>query len=51
MEVVKRQWVTPEIQNFGSFETATHTCVKAFGSSDGFTWQGNAVPIHWCSAS
>lgn len=46
----KRQWVAPEIKRFGSFEAATQTCIKALGSSDGFTFQGNTVPIHWCAS-
>jgi hypothetical protein len=46
----KRQWVAPEIKRFGSFESATQTCIKALGSSDGFTFQGNTVPIHWCAS-
>ena len=50
MKEVKKQWVTPEIQKFGSFEATTQKCIKAFGSSDGFTWQGNDVPIHWCGS-
>ena len=46
----KRQWVAPEIKRFGSFEAATQTCIKDLGSSDGFTFQGNTVPIHWCAS-
>lgn len=50
MEEKKREWIKPEIKKFGSFETATQTCIKAYGSQDGFTWQGNAIPIHWCAS-
>ena len=50
MEEQKRQWVAPEIRKYGSFEVATQTCIKALGSSDGFTFQGNTVPIHWCAS-
>lgn len=46
----KRQWVAPQIKRFGSFEAATQTCIKDLGSSDGFTFQGNTVPIHWCAS-
>lgn len=50
MESPKRRWATPEVRSFGTFETATQACIKALGSSDGFTWQGNTVPIHWCGS-
>jgi hypothetical protein len=50
MREKKRVWVAPEILAYGSFETATQTCIKALGSSDGFTFQGNDVPIHWCAS-
>lgn len=50
VEEQKRQWVAPEIRKYGSFEAATQTCIKALGSSDGFTFQGNTVPIHWCAS-
>lgn len=50
MAEVKREWVTPVIQKFGSFEAVTQACVKALGSSDGFTWQGDNIPIHWCGS-
>lgn len=50
MELKKRRWVTPEIRCFGTFEAATQACIKALGSTDGFTFQGNDVPIHWCAS-
>jgi hypothetical protein len=50
IEDAKTEWVTPEIKKFGSFEAATQRCIKDFGSQDGFTWQGNVVPIHWCAS-
>jgi hypothetical protein len=50
MEDVKRRWETPELRKFGTFEAATQRCIKALGSSDGFTFQGVAVPIHWCGS-
>lgn len=50
MEEQKRQWVAPEIRRFGSFDRATEACVKALGSTDGWTFQGNDVPIHWCAS-
>ncbi len=46
----KRSWVAPEVKCYGSFEASTQTCIKNFGSSDGFTFQGVAVPIHWCAS-
>ena len=50
MEEAKRQWESPVVRKFGSFEAATQKCIKALGSSDGFTFQGNDVPIHWCGS-
>lgn len=49
MEQPKKEWVMPEIKKFGSFHTATQKCIKEFGSSDGFTFQGVTVPIHCAS--
>ncbi len=46
----KRRWATPEVTTFGSFEASTQKCIKDFGSQDGFTFQGVAVPIHWCAS-
>lgn len=50
MEQSKKEWVMPTITRFGSFNTATQKCIKDFGSSDGFTFQGVSVPIHWCAS-
>ncbi len=43
MAVMKRRWVTPDVRNFGTFEAVTNGCDKTLGSSDGFTFQGQAV--------
>ena len=50
MTEVKREWQKPVIHKFGSFEATTQNCIKRLGSSDGFTFQGNAVPIQWCAS-
>jgi hypothetical protein len=44
----KRTWVSPEIRRYGTFESATQGCDKTLGSSDSFTFQGQAIV---CSAS
>ena len=38
----KRRWATPAVQSFGTFEAATRACDKTLGSTDGFTFQGQA---------
>jgi hypothetical protein len=43
MNAPKRQWVTPDIRRFGTFEAATLGCNKDLGSSDGFTFQGQGI--------
>lgn len=43
MTETKRRWVTPDVQSFGTFEAATKGCNKAFGSSDSFTFAGQAI--------
>jgi hypothetical protein len=43
MAVTKRKWVSPEIRRFGTFEAATQGCDKTLGSSDSFTFQGQAI--------
>ncbi len=50
MQEEKRQWIAPEVRAFGAFEAATQACIKDLGSSDGFTFQGVTVPIHWCAS-
>jgi hypothetical protein len=42
MKDLKRRWVTPDVQSFGTFEAAT-LCDKTLGSSDGFTFEGTAI--------
>jgi hypothetical protein len=45
----KRKWASPEVRRFGTFESATQGgCDKTFGTSDGFTFEGQAIV---CSAS
>jgi hypothetical protein len=43
MAVTKKKWISPEIRRFGTFETATQGCDKTWGSTDGFTMQGQAI--------
>ena len=43
MTVLKRRWVKPDVQSFGTFEAATQGCDKTIGSADGFTFQGQGV--------
>ena len=43
MTELKRRWVTPDVKSFGTFEAATKGCDKSFGSSDGFTFEGQAI--------
>ena len=43
MTELKRRWVTPDVQSFGTFEAATKACDKTLGSGDGFTFQGQAI--------
>jgi len=43
MAVSKKRWISPEIRRFGTFETATQGCDKTWGSTDGFTMQGQAI--------
>ena len=44
----KRRWTAPAVRRFGTFEAATQGCDKTLGSSDGFTFQGQAIA---CTAS
>lgn len=39
----RKQWKTPEIRTYGTFESMTQVCDKTFGSNDGFTFQGQAI--------
>ena len=39
----KRVWVSPEIRKYGTFEAITQGCDKTLGSSDGFTFMGQAI--------
>ena len=39
----KRQWISPEIQKYGTFEKATQGCDKQLGGTDGFTYMGQAI--------
>ena len=48
MVVGKRKWISPEIRKFGTFEAATQGCDKTLGTTDGFTFQGQAIV---CTAS
>jgi hypothetical protein len=50
VEEKRRLWTAPAVTTFGSFDAATQACIKDFGSSDGFTFQGVTVPIHWCAS-
>jgi hypothetical protein len=45
MEVTRKEWVAPELTVHGSVEEITQgrKCDKTLGSSDGFTFQGQAV--------
>ena len=43
MQEVKKEWVAPEVQRYGTFESATQYCDKQFGGADGFTFMGNAI--------
>ena len=45
---VKRKWISPEVRRFGTFETATQGCDKTWGTTDGFTFAGQAIV---CAAS
>jgi hypothetical protein len=44
----RRKWISPEVRRFGTFEAATQGCDKTLGTSDGFTFQGQAIV---CAAS
>lgn len=41
--VQKPVWETPEVQKYGTFESATQGCDKLLGGSDGFTFMGQVV--------
>jgi hypothetical protein len=38
----KRSWTAPKVQKYGTFVAAT-LCDKDLGSTDGFTFQGQAI--------
>jgi hypothetical protein len=39
-----RPWVSPVLRRYGTFECTTQdVCDKTLGSSDGFTFQGQAI--------
>lgn len=42
-DAAKPPWTPPEIRRYGTFETATQSCDKMFGGSDGFTFMGQAI--------
>jgi hypothetical protein len=42
-ETPKQEWVSPTVQRYGTFETATQYCDKQLGGTDGFTFQGMAI--------
>jgi hypothetical protein len=39
----KKQWATPTIQRYGSFETVTQGCNKDYGGEDGYLFQGQNI--------
>ena len=43
MRQTKRAWTKPTIRTYGTFESTTQECDKDLGSSDGFTFQGQAI--------
>lgn len=42
-EKQKRQWISPQIRRYGTFEAATQMCDKKLGETDGFTFAGLAI--------
>lgn len=43
-KVVRRTWMAPEIQRYGTFEQKTQACDKlAFGGTDGLTFAGSSL--------
>lgn len=42
-EKVKQEWVSPEVQRYGTFEAATQYCDKQLGGADGFTFMGDSI--------
>ena len=39
----KRQYTAPRLTVYGTLEELTKACDKTFGTSDGFTFQGQAI--------
>lgn len=42
-EKTKREWVSPKVQKYGTFEAATQACDKTYGGTDGFTFMGQGI--------
>ena len=40
---LKKEWAMPRLTVYGSIETITQCTDKDFGSTDGFTLQGNPI--------
>lgn len=39
----KREWTAPTLTVYGDVEEITQGCDKTYGSSDSFTFQGQAI--------
>jgi hypothetical protein len=50
IDVVPAKYVPPTLVDLGSVRELTLACTKAYGSSDGFNFQGQAIYTVSCSA-
>lgn len=42
-KATRKEWVSPKVQKYGTFEEATQYCDKSLGGADGFTFMGQAI--------
>ena len=50
IDVVPAKYVPPTLADLGSVRELTLACTKAYGESDGFNFQGQAIYTVSCSA-